>query len=519
MSTLSIAARCLLLTAVSLASLLPRGLFAQADPPAAWTYQGVSRCERCHLAPLDDDKKKGVTDFITLTESQTWSKGDKHALAFELIDPDKSPLARQMCKLLKIDDIRQTQQCLSCHANWLKGQPQPPTFARGVICESCHGPSSGWDGPHSVAEWRKKSAADKEKLGMVEIRHPLRRAEQCFGCHIGNVKEGKVVTHEMYAAGHPPLPGIEIESFASQMPSHWRYLREKPAFEFRQEFLAANFAHLANSDGREMHRTKAVVLGGITALTTYAQLLLDQASTPGQWPELASFHCAACHHDLRPAGESGPRQFGSKVVGRPPLQQWPVVLLKVALRINAGADDARHAASLAQFQTAYDRLRTAIASRPLGDASQVRIAAESLIGGLQKLANTLAVRPFSIDDAQRARTLLWEMAAGNDASDYHAARQIAWALREIETELAAPYADDPSQIAAWQDSVRAPAIKHVQSLFTAAGLVDRMVLDLPTRQDQSIVDRQSAALQAIADFDYAWYQRQMQELAGKLLNR
>ena len=94
---------------------------------------------------------------------------------------------------------------------------------------------------------------------MIDVRNPVRRAEQCFSCHIGNVEEGKLVTHAMYAAGHPPLPSIEIESFAKQMPRHWRYLDEKVAdsqklvgddkppavpFEFFNEFVQQNHAYL-----------------------------------------------------------------------------------------------------------------------------------------------------------------------------------------------------------------------------------------------------------------------------------
>ena len=35
-----------------------------------------------------------------------------------------------------------------------------------------------------------------------------------------------MVTHEMYAAGHPPLPGFEIATFCSQMPPHWESAAE-----------------------------------------------------------------------------------------------------------------------------------------------------------------------------------------------------------------------------------------------------------------------------------------------------
>ena len=35
------------------------------------------------------------------------------------------------------------------------------------------------------------------------------------------------MTHEMYAAGHPPLPSIEVATFANSIPRHWWLLAEK----------------------------------------------------------------------------------------------------------------------------------------------------------------------------------------------------------------------------------------------------------------------------------------------------
>jgi hypothetical protein len=34
--------------------------------------------------------------------------------------------------------------------------------------------------------------------------------ERCTSCHVGREADGRFVTHEMYAAGHPPLPPLEI---------------------------------------------------------------------------------------------------------------------------------------------------------------------------------------------------------------------------------------------------------------------------------------------------------------------
>lgn len=517
-------------TALSFATLLLCSVAAAQEATAEKSaFQGADNCLRCHRAPLPKDRQNGVTDFVRLTESPIWSGDDKHALAFKLIDP-ADPLcsqpAKRMLAILKIDDIHNARQCLSCHANWLPEHPRPPTLTEGVTCESCHGPSAAWEGPHSKEDWRKLTSADKAKLGMVEIRNPLARAEQCFSCHLGNADEGKVVTHEMYAAGHPPLPSIEIESFAQQMPRHWRYLSEKPDFKLRKEFIAANFPHLAETNGREMHRTKAVVLGGIAAMQAYLKLLQSQAADPAPgseptWPELASFHCAACHHDLRPAGATGPRQFGSARVGRPPLHQWPVVLVSLGYRVSGRAPG--------DFRTAFVNLKAAAAKRPFGNSAEIKDAAEQLSSELASLAKALENRPFTEADARLCSAELFSMAEGKSGGagwDFHSARQIIWALRTIETELEAPYAERPEDLvewngdewktSAWQSNVREPAEKRIQQAFTDVGLTGLLALDLPAGQQQQIIAAQSASLKAIADFDFALFQQQMRELKSKL---
>ena len=66
---------------------------------------------------------------------------------------------------------------------------------------------------------------------MTDLWDPVTRGKKCVSCHIGNPdpEEEKVVTHAMYAAGHPPLPGIEVATFSDAQPRHWQYLREKKA--------------------------------------------------------------------------------------------------------------------------------------------------------------------------------------------------------------------------------------------------------------------------------------------------
>ena len=105
--------------------------------------------------------------------------------------------------------------------------------SEGVSCENCHGPYSGWADPHAVAPFRTLPTAQWEALGFVDLRSPAGKAEKCLSCHIGNSDEGKVVTHEMYAAGHPPLPSIEVATFTFAMPRHWWLNAERATDEER----------------------------------------------------------------------------------------------------------------------------------------------------------------------------------------------------------------------------------------------------------------------------------------------
>src|SRR5262249_36585052 len=141
-------------------------------------------------------------------------------------------------------------------------------------------------------EWRGQSRKAKEsKYGMTDLWDPIRRTEVCASCHVGNAKEGKVVTHEMYAAGHPPLPSFEIATFGDGMPRHWQLLAQKS--KTAQELL--------QYDPRELEQTKLVLISGIQCFRDSMRLLAAQAKKSAeekQGIDLAQLDCAACHHDL-----------------------------------------------------------------------------------------------------------------------------------------------------------------------------------------------------------------------------
>jgi hypothetical protein len=71
------------------------------------------------------------------------------------------------------------------------------------------------------------------EYGERDMRDPAARAERCAACHVGNAAEGRFVTHAMYAAGHPPLPPLEVMTFSRDPPMHTTYARDLPDVDSR----------------------------------------------------------------------------------------------------------------------------------------------------------------------------------------------------------------------------------------------------------------------------------------------
>ena len=228
----------------------------------------------------------------------------------------KSERGKKMAHLLGIKgDITREESCISCHGVLVKNTPTDETFTleEGVSCLACHGAFGEWYDPHKNpkqrAKWRLLSRKIKDtQYGMTDLWDPATRAAVCASCHIGNTAEGKVVTHAMYAAGHPPLPGLETATFSDAMPRHWKYLSEKKNKEYLDKKTAAvqkvilEHYHLAKND---LERSQLVVIAGVVSFRESMNLLATQAEqgpardTEKQWPELAQFDCYACHHDLK----------------------------------------------------------------------------------------------------------------------------------------------------------------------------------------------------------------------------
>jgi hypothetical protein len=239
----------------------------------------------------------------------------------------------------------------------------------------------------------------------------------------------------MYAAGHPPLPGFELETFVHQMPNHWvEFARkgEKVRTQFLENTQDPYYAG-RNWQPENLHRTKSVLVAGLVSLSEYlrltAHLADDQVLSPvpkAEWPELAQFDCFACHHELTTPSWRQERAPLAGVPGRPAWREWTTVVAELAAE-TAGV-------SRAEFQQQFGPLRQALSDQPFGVRRDLVPAALQLADWLDAAANDLQVRELTPADG---RQLLGRIArrASTEILDYDGARQLVWTFAVTYREL------------------------------------------------------------------------------------
>lgn len=432
----------------------------------AGTYYGASSCFQCHKQPTRLNYNRGDLDWCLLTEYSTWRVVDKHSMAYAVLE---GPRGDEMGEILKMDVTRPESGCLTCHAQQLPSQQLGPDFSYkdGVNCEVCHGPSGGpsggWLGPHQTSNWRLKSPEQKAELGLWNLRNPVVQSELCLSCHVGNAKLGRVVSHPMYAAGHPPLPSIDVARFVKNIPQHWRDKDNIPWWDDAPEPIRK-----ANGiENSKLYGAELTMVGNIIALRDSMNLLADRADISNtspqgllawpeltlnqsvrqdprfedpeefprlaleRWPEMAMTHsdCLACHHELRKPGWRQRREYRS-APGRPMPRPFPLALIELNLD-QFGNDNDR-----AKFEAYSSKLYEAFGDRPFGDPNLVRDAARALAGWAELFHDRRLVgAEFNRESGLRLLHRLCEL--NRDAIlDYDSARQVASALQVIYREWA-----------------------------------------------------------------------------------
>lgn len=401
-------------------------------------YYGVDNCSGCHK-----DGKAQPENYLCLCKEVPLWRQDKHASAYDAL---KSKRADGMGKLLGYT-ASEEPKCLACHSLAVKPTP-PTTFKKeeGVSCVVCHGAvvlerdKNGlvmdWTAFHgsdpNLETWRGWDRSDKEKYGMTDLWDLEKRSRLCASCHIGNVKDNKYVTHEMYAAGHPPLPSFEVVTFSSQMPRHWQYLKEKPK-EMRQ------YVRL-NDRTAELEETHLLAIGSIVAFQETIGLIEAKIGTRG-WPDFAMFDCYACHHELNSKSWRQQRGYAG-TPGRPSINEWSTTLVELGLQ-HAAVDNTEATNVLSEFKGHLAALQTALDAKAFGEPASVKTRAAIMRDWLGKQVQQIQSRMKAGDkkpgyDLKASAKLLDSLKniqrGSQRAPDFDSARQRAWAYQVLFLE-------------------------------------------------------------------------------------
>ena len=481
---------------------------AAIDPYTRGPYYGANKCLECHLAPTIVRFDEKVLDWTLLTEYSTWRTIDKHSMAYAVL---VGPRGLEMGEKLGIDVTRPESGCFNCHAQNFPDQELKTDFSYkdGVNCEVCHGPLD--IEKHTEAEWRLLEPSEKRAKGMTDLRDPATRAELCLSCHVGNAGAGRVVTHPMYAAGHPPLPSVDVARFVKNIPQHWRDMNQVPWWKEAPERIQ----RLNGYEEGKLFETELTMVGNMVALRESMKLLAERADleqvtaenlnqwpelsinprvrddprfqkgqlvelAESRWPEMAMTHsdCLACHHELKAPGWRQRRGFPS-VPGRPLPRSFPLALIELSIDQFGTPDD------LGEFQERLDRLIQSFTEQPFGNPRSIHDAAASLSTWSEEFRRTrLTSADFGADAAERLLARLCEL-NGTTLLDYDSARQVASAFQVIFREWAERM-PDPDQ------SDRNAAIEEILARWDATlnlgrypGSEQRDALSLSTLRELS----------------------------------
>jgi hypothetical protein len=373
----------------------------------------TDNCLKCHEVPGVRDAASGLTDRVRMSEWKIWAEQDKHASAYKVLE---EPRSQRIGQLLGKDVFTPTTGCIQCHTSNAVNELWSPACFRngqnisvqeGVSCQTCHGPAELWESEHIKPAWREKTPEQKAEFGFNTMEDPAERATMCTSCHIGSSERGRIITHEMYAAGHPMLSGFEMEAFADKMPRHWRYSHEKPGGK------PFNF-----------ERTRAVLVGSVVALRTAVQLTDNGRAT---WPELARLECYSCHHELHtPSWRQ--EDYASRPAGRPRLELGCLPLVRVAAQQAASEEGVRDVDRL------VEEARGAFARNMFGDVESLAQLRTAVDEWSVQLESQLVAMPL---DQAKVREILDQLlqVAADGTHDFDTARQLTGAMVVIAEEL------------------------------------------------------------------------------------
>jgi hypothetical protein len=175
---------------------------------AADKYIGVESCasSSCHGAKSARDNRN-----VSQNEYTTWFRFGQHSRSVQTLHSQK---AIGISKTLGQPSPWENDSCLGCHSTNAPIDQRSQSFSQedGISCEACHGPAENW-----VTSHHRGTNNGSQPRPMWK---PDQEAATCLSCH--SPSNDKPMTHQMFAAGHPPL-SFELVTFGQMQPSHVAY--------------------------------------------------------------------------------------------------------------------------------------------------------------------------------------------------------------------------------------------------------------------------------------------------------
>lgn len=374
-------------------------------------------CVLCHSNPNPQEQHRWIglnqasTYFGLVPHSQTNvpAQPDVHAIALTKVyqNGDRNgPLTEAFESILNNLNIDKDSegfrsQCLTCHAGlrpdqsslstpgrtYAQFQSEGEPIARESIgCEACHGQGKDYLVDHMDPSWLTSLPSTKLGKGFFDLENSALAARVCLSCHFGNPEESKWITHEMYAAGHPPLPPLDLGKFLDETSNkHWMTLEEKSSrlatlkspideqleddrVKYLRNHLTTDNPDLKQTIQTHFRKTQQSRIGQWTANLNYHDLLDQQAHAATNWGDYALYDCAGCHQTLYKkirgtVGSSG--RVPGRVPGRPQGPLWTRPLLS-----SPGESQFK------QLLTLQDLIEEALNAKPFGDQGKIQSAIE-----------------------------------------------------------------------------------------------------------------------------------------------
>ncbi len=385
---------------------------------------GASECKVCHseLNPAAKEAYQNTQGyhFVRLWENEVWSQHDLHSKAYanlatsrtkELTKAEPNATAERMEQNFRKLPGRENYSvatdtaCLACHASTKKPTSvEPPgkwvvdSFLPrdGVGCEMCHGHGNAYQQRHrqpveaekpapgepiQIVPWRNWAPSVKSEWGLVNLRDPSVAATKCASCHVGNKDEGRFVTHEMFAVGHPPLLPLDLMAYAREQPRHWGLASEMPYIANLAKHdpkKAFDTFHYREGESLVARRFVESTIGALAASNILTGQLAGVAKEKNDGLDYAAFDCYSCHHNLKYPSDRQARGYDGPP-GRPQFRLAPFALARLVIDHAATMEKGEDLKPLAaELDAIHKRLALSFGNKTYGDPDAVTKATDEV---------------------------------------------------------------------------------------------------------------------------------------------